>query len=87
MHWIIFALVLLAYLFINVFELFPRKAVRTRANVLGAHFLAGLAVLLLVLPRLCAAPAHGQPPIIPAAAALERAGWARSPMWPCTPSC
>lgn len=64
MHWIIFSLVLLAYLFINVFELFP-KGSATRMNVLAAHFVAGLAVLLLVLPRLLLRIRNGQPPISP----------------------
>ena len=65
MHWIIFALIVLAYLFINLFELFPRGST-TRINILGAHFLAGLAVLLLVLPRLMLRVRNGQPPIVPA---------------------
>ncbi len=64
MHWIIFALILLAYLFINVFDLFP-KGSATRLNVLGGHFLAGLAVLLLVLPRLLLRLRNGRPPISP----------------------
>ncbi len=65
MHWLMFALVLLAYLCVNLFELFA-KGSATRANVLGAHFIAGLAVLLLVLPRLWLRLRNGQPPISPA---------------------
>lgn len=64
MHWTIFVLVVLAYLFINLFELFP-KGSATRANVLASHFMAGLAVLLLVLPRLLLRLRHGRPPIAP----------------------
>ena len=64
LHWGIFALVLLAYLFINLFELFP-KGSATRANILASHFLAGLAVLLLVLPRLWIRSRHAPPPIVP----------------------
>ncbi|MHB1272431.1 MAG: cytochrome b [Rhodanobacter sp.] len=64
MHWIMFALVLLAYLFINLFELFP-KGSATRANILASHFLAGLAVLLLVLPRLWLRSRHARPAITP----------------------
>ena len=64
MHWTIFALVLLAYVFINLFELFPRGSA-TRGNVLAAHYTAGLAVLLLVLPRLMLRLRNGQPPIAP----------------------
>ena len=64
LHWGVFALVLLAYVFINVFDLFP-KGSATRANVLAAHFVAGLAVLLLVLPRLWVRSRHAPPPIVP----------------------
>lgn len=64
MHWTMFALVLLAYLCINLFELFARGSA-ARANVLGSHFVAGLAVLLLVLPRLWLRLRNGQPPISP----------------------
>lgn len=65
MHWAIFALVLLAYTFVNLFDLFPRGST-TRANVLASHFAAGLAVLLLVLPRLLLRLRNGRPPITPA---------------------
>lgn len=64
MHWTIFALVVLAYLFVNLFELFP-KGSATRANVLAAHYTAGLAVLLLILPRLLLRLRNGRPPIAP----------------------
>lgn len=64
LHWIIFALVLLAYLFINLFDLFPKGSV-TRANVLAAHFTAGIAVLLLVIPRIWQRRRHPVPPITP----------------------
>lgn len=64
MHWTVFALVLLAYVCINLFEQFPRGSA-TRANVLAAHFTAGLAVLLLVLPRLLLRLRNGRPPIVP----------------------
>lgn len=65
MHWTIFALVLLAYVCINLFEQFARGS-STRANVLAAHYTAGLAVLLLVLPRLLLRLRNGRPPIAPA---------------------
>ncbi|MGB8634481.1 MAG: cytochrome b [Rhodanobacteraceae bacterium] len=63
-HWTQFALVLLAYVFINTFQWFPRGSA-VRSDVLGAHFLAGLAVLLLVLPRLLARLRKGRPPVSP----------------------
>lgn len=64
MHWTIFALVLLAYACINLFEQFP-KGSASRINVLGAHYTAGLAVLLLLLPRLLLRLRNGRPPIAP----------------------
>ncbi len=64
MHWGMFVLVLLAYLAINVFTWFPRGSA-ARANILAAHFLAGLAVLLLVLPRLALRYRHLQPSVMP----------------------
>lgn len=64
MHWTVFALVLLAYVCINLFEQFP-KGSATRGNVLAAHYTAGLAVLLLVLPRLLLRLRNGRPAIMP----------------------
>jgi cytochrome b561 len=65
MHWTVFALVLLAYVFINVFELFP-KGSELRTTIKAAHFTAGIAVLLLVLPRGLLRLRSGRPPIVPA---------------------
>jgi cytochrome b561 len=64
LHWCIFGLVALAYLLINLFDLFPRGS-STRATILASHYLAGLAVLLLVLPRLGLRFRHARPPIVP----------------------
>src|SRR5664279_1563720 len=64
MHWCVFALVLAAYVFINLFELFPSRS-EARANILGSHYLAGLAVLLLVLPRFWLRSRHVIPEIVP----------------------
>ena len=64
MHWCVFVFVLAAYVFINLFELFPRGS-PTRANILASHYLAGLAVLLLVLPRFWLRRRHGIPAIAP----------------------
>ena len=64
-HWTMFSLVLLAYVFINTFQWFPRGSA-VRSDVLGAHFLAGLAVLLLLVPRLVARLRKGRPPVAPA---------------------
>ena len=64
MHWIVFAFVLLAYAFINFFDAFP-KGSAVRANLLASHYCAGLAVLLLVLPRLLLRLRGGRPPVSP----------------------
>ncbi len=64
MHWIVFGLVLLAYICINLFEAFPKGSI-PRGNVLAAHYTAGVAVLLLVLPRLLVRLRNGRPPIAP----------------------
>lgn len=64
LHWTIFVLVLLAYVFINLHGVFPRGSA-ARSNVLAAHFLAGIAVLLLVLPRLGVRLTHADPPVLP----------------------
>lgn len=64
LHWSIFGLVLIAYVLINIFEWFPRGSV-ARMNILASHYLVGLAVLLLVLPRFWLRKQHGAPPIVP----------------------
>ena len=63
-HWSSFVLVTLAYVAINVRGLFPRGS-DGRANALAFHALAGIAVLLLVLPRLAARFAQPVPAILP----------------------
>lgn len=64
LHWIIFVLVLIAYVLGNVFDLFPRRSPE-RLNILGAHYLVGISVLLLTLPRFWLRKQHGSPPIVP----------------------
>lgn len=63
LHWLIFACVLLAYAFINIKGWLPRG---DRAQMLEAHFAAGLAVLLLIWPRLMLRLRRGAPAITPA---------------------
>ena len=70
MHWCVFAFVLAAYIFINIFELFPRGS-QARANILASHYLGGLAVLLLVIPRLWLRTRHLIPAITPSPDAWE----------------
>lgn len=64
MHWVIFTLVLIAYICINITDFFPKGSM-ARNNVWAAHFTAGLAVLLLIVPRLALRLRHGKPPISP----------------------
>ncbi|RDI97553.1 cytochrome b [Dyella solisilvae] len=64
LHWIIFLLVLVAYVAVNLHEVFPRGS-SVRTNVLATHFLAGIVVLMLVVPRLAMRIAHTAPPISP----------------------
>lgn len=64
LHWTIFAFVLIAYVAINLSGVFPHGS-SGRSNVKAMHFLAGIAVLLLALPRLAVRFAHAAPPISP----------------------
>jgi superoxide oxidase len=51
LHWLMFALIASAYAFIELRELFP-KGSDPRETMKALHFMLGLSVLLLVLPRL-----------------------------------
>ncbi|HET6586834.1 MAG TPA: cytochrome b [Oleiagrimonas sp.] len=71
MHWIIFGLVLTAYVLINLHE------ATSRGNPLHevtehAHMVVGMLVLLLVLPRLWMRKKYGAPPIEPPMAFVAR---------------
>ncbi len=63
-HWLIFAFVLLAYVFINIKGWLPRGDA-ARVGMLEAHFAAGLAVLLLIVPRLMLRLRRGAPAVTP----------------------
>ncbi len=63
-HWTFFALLLLAYVFVNIFELFPRGS-DLRSNLLASHYIMGLGVFILVFPRLWTRLRRGRPPISP----------------------
>lgn len=63
-HWLMFGFVALAYLLVNLVDLFERGTPLRRA-VMQSHFLAGLAVLALVLPRFLHRMGHVPPPIVP----------------------
>ena len=64
LHWLIFAAVLLAYVSINIKGWLPRGDA-LRVSMIEAHFAAGLAVLLLIGPRLLLRLRRGAPPVIP----------------------
>jgi cytochrome b561 len=73
-HWLAFAAVALAYLFINLRGMFPRGSAAARVPMQG-HILFGLAVLAIVLPRLLHRLRNAPPPapaIAPWEALLSR---------------
>ena len=72
-HWWMFGFVALAYLLINLVELYERGTPARRA-VMQSHFLAGLVVLALVLPRLLHRLRNKPPPIVPPIASWEAMG-------------
>ena len=69
-HWWMFGFVLLAYVLVNLVDLFERGTPLRRA-VMQSHMLAGLVVLALVLPRLLHRLRNAPPPILPPIAAWE----------------
>jgi cytochrome b561 len=69
-HWWMFGFVTLAYTLVNLVDLFERGT-PVRRFVLQSHFLAGIAVLLLVLPRFLHRLRNTPPPIVPPIAAWE----------------
>ncbi len=64
LHWIIFGLVLLAYVLINLHHATSRGNPWHEVTE-HAHMLVGVLVLLLVLPRLWMRRKYGAPPIQP----------------------
>ena len=71
-HWTAFAAVALAYLFVNLRGYFPRGSDAGR-SAMQAHYLFGLVVLALVLPRLLHRFGNPPPPVVPALARWESA--------------
>ncbi|HEX7340597.1 MAG TPA: cytochrome b/b6 domain-containing protein [Rhodanobacteraceae bacterium] len=71
LHWIIFVLVLAAYVLINVHHWTPR-GVFWHGFSEHLHMVVGTLVLLLVLPRLWLRGKYGAPPIEPPMARLAR---------------
>jgi cytochrome b561 len=69
-HWLAFAAVMLAYVFINFRGVFPRGTPASRVPMQG-HILFGLVVLALVLPRLLHRLRNTPPPVVPPLATWE----------------
>ena len=69
-HWWMFGFVATAYVIINLVDLFERGTPVRRA-MMQSHFLAGLVVLALVLPRLLHRMRNAPPPIVPPIARWE----------------
>lgn len=70
LHWLVFLMVALAYLAIEQRGLFERGTWERTAMV-QAHFWLGLAVLVLLAPRLWLRLRRGAPPITPALPAWQ----------------
>lgn len=70
LHWLIFVLIAAAYAFIELRELFP-KGSEPREFMKALHFMFGLSVLLLVLPRLATRFYSPTPLITPAPPAWQ----------------
>lgn len=64
LHWIIFGLVLLAYVLINLHHATSHRSAWHEITE-HAHMVVGVLVLLLVLPRLWLRKKYGAPPIEP----------------------
>ncbi len=69
-HWLSFLFVLLAYAMINLRGATARGS-DARTLVMAGHFIAGLVVLALVLPRLLHRLRNAPPPITPPIATWE----------------
>jgi len=70
-HWATFTLVLLAYITINARKFLERGSAE-RLFVVESHYLLGILVLLLTLPRIVVRLRRGAPPITPAPSAASR---------------
>ncbi|MCQ8127757.1 cytochrome b [Methylomonas rivi] len=71
LHWLMFILMVGVYAFIELRELFP-KGSDPREAMKALHFMLGLSVLVLILPRLIVRLRSGTPAIVPAPPAWQR---------------
>lgn len=70
LHWLMFAFIAAGYAFIELRELFP-KGSEPRDAMKALHFMLGLSVLLLVIPRLIIRAFGTTPHIVPEPAAWQ----------------
>lgn len=70
LHWLMFVLIAAGYAFIELRELFP-KGSEPREAMKALHFMLGLSVLLLVVPRLVIRALGATPSIVPEPAAWQ----------------
>lgn len=70
LHWLMFVLIAAGYAFIELRELFP-KGSEPRDAMKSLHFMLGLSVLLLVIPRLIIRALGATPRIVPEPAAWQ----------------
>lgn len=71
LHWLMAVLMVGVYAFMELRELFP-KGSDPREAMKAAHFMLGLAILLLMLPRIVARLLGNTPPILPAPPAWQQ---------------
>ncbi|HET7267814.1 MAG TPA: cytochrome b [Oleiagrimonas sp.] len=71
LHWVMFALVVTVYVLINLHHSTPRESPWHEVTE-HAHMVAGVLVLLLILPRLWARHKYGAPPAEPGLARAVR---------------
>lgn len=64
LHWLMFILIAAAYTFIELRELFP-KGSDPRETMKALHFMLGLSVFALILPRLIVRLTGATPAIVP----------------------
>lgn len=72
LHWLMAALMLAVYAFIELRELFP-KGSDPRETMKALHFMFGLSILLLVLPRIGMRLLGAEPAITPQPPAWQQA--------------
>lgn len=70
LHWLMFILIAAAYAFIELRELFP-KGSDPRETMKAIHFMLGLTVLVLILPRLLVRFSGVTPAIVPSSPAWQ----------------